>query len=387
LINIKKDQNVKIILSSLSLVQVIKNNIKGGGDILDKSYRKILNKYRNKMLPLNHVVGIGFGKKIKSNRTTEEDAIIIMVDKKLPEEELGKSDLVPQTLDNIKTDVQEIGILKLLSVPRSKKYRPAPGGVSIGHYKISAGTLGAIVQDNKTGEPLILSNNHVLANITNGRDGRAKTGDAILQPGSHDKGSNDDVIGHLERFIPLKPSKGIFNSPTNIVDCAVAKPTNKDIVENNILGIGKINGVKEAEIDMNIIKSGRTTGVTEGTVRAIDSTVNVNIGENKEAIFTDQIVTSPISQGGDSGSLVLDKDRNAVGLLFAGSNNATVCNKISNVMEELNIGFFKKEKDGDEKEEKDMDEEDINEQYKKPISSNIFLILILLILGYGLKST
>jgi len=347
---------------------------------LDNSYRKILNKYRNKILPLNHVIGIGYGKKIKNNRATEEDAIVIMVDKKLPEEQLEKRDLVPQTLENIITDVQETGTLKLLKVPRNKKYRPAPAGVSIGHYKISAGTLGAIVKDNKTGEPLILSNNHVLANITDGHDGRAKTGDPILQPGSHDKGSSDDVIGHLERFIPLKPSKGIFNSPTNIVDCAVAKPTNKDIVENNILGIGKVNGVKEAEINMNILKSGRTTGVTEGTVRAIDSTVNVDIGENKESVFTDQIVTSPISQGGDSGSLVLDKDRNAVGLLFAGSNNATVCNKISNVMEELKIGFFKEEKDGDE--------EDISEQYKKTtLPYTIFLILILLVLGvYGHKS-
>ncbi len=323
------------------------------------------------MLPLNHVVGIGYGKKMKNNRTTEEDSIVIMVDKKLPEEQLGTKDLVPQRLGHIKTDVQEVGTIKLLNIPRSKKYRPAPGGVSIGHYKISAGTLGAVVKDNKTDEPLILSNNHVLANITNGYDGRAKIGDPILQPGSYDKGSDEDVIGHLERYIPLKPKKGIFNSPTNIVDCAVAKPTGKDLIENNILGIGKTNDVKEAEIDMNIIKSGRTTGVTEGTVRAIDSTVTVNIGEDQEAVFTDQIVTSPISQGGDSGSLVLDKDQNAIGLLFAGSNNATVCNKISNVMKELKIDFFKEEKD----------ETNTNEHKKNgPQFHNLFLILILLIL-------
>ncbi len=251
------------------------------------------------MLPLNHVVGIGYGKKMKGNRITKEDSIVIMVDKKLPEEQLETRDLVPQTLGYIKTDVQEVGTIQLLNVPRSKKYRPAPGGVSIGHYKISAGTLGAVVKDNKTGEPLILSNNHVLANITNGYDGRAKKGDPILQPGSYDKGNNDeDVIGHLERYIPLKPNKGILNSPTNIVDCALARPTHKDLIENSILGIGKINEVKEAEINMDIIKSGRTTGITEGTVRAIDSTVTVSIDENQEAIFTDQIVTSPISRGG-----------------------------------------------------------------------------------------
>jgi hypothetical protein len=36
-------------------------------------------------------------------------------------------------------------------------------GVSIGHYKGTAGTAGCLVKDKKTGEILILSNAHVLA--------------------------------------------------------------------------------------------------------------------------------------------------------------------------------------------------------------------------------
>lgn len=349
------------------------------------------------MLPLNHVVGIGYGKKYKRKRRTEEDSIVILVDKKLPIEHLEEKDMVPQALGHLKTDVQEIGSLELLNAPRSGRYRPAPGGVSIGHYKISAGTLGAIVKDKKSGSPLILSNNHVLANITNGNDGRSKIGDPILQPGSHDKGSQDnDVIGHLKRFVPLKSNTGIFGSSTNIVDCAVATPIDEDIIDSEIVGVGNINGIREAEVDMNIIKSGRTTGVTEGVVRTIDSTVTVNIDNNRQAVFTDQIVTSPISKGGDSGSLVLDRDRNAVGLLFAGSNKATVCNKISNVMNELNIEFFgvreeenkpgeKKEK-GNKKDNKkrkpkiDDQKNEINSNY------NILLLFILLIFAIHIIS-
>lgn len=323
------------------------------------------------MLPLNHVVGIGYGKKIKHNRKTDQDSIIILVDTKVPLNQLDKKDLVPEKLGPMKTDVQEVGRLELLSTPRNQRYRPAPGGVSIGHYKISAGTLGAVVRDKKTGEPLILSNNHVLANITNGHDGKAQKGDPILQPGSYDKGKeDDDVIGHLERYIPLKPTKNVFIPPLNIVDCAVARPVNHEAIEDDILGIGTINGVINPEIDMRVMKSGRTTGVTEGTIRAIDSTVNVNIDGEQKAVFTDQIVTSPLSQGGDSGSLVLDKDRNAVGLLFAGSNQATVCNKIKNVMNQLDIDFFTEKNDEEQEEPAKKAEGNKKDNIKKRENKN-----------------
>lgn len=319
------------------------------------------------------MVGVGYGKKVKGNRKTNEDSIVIMVDKKIPEKTLLKKDIIPQKLGHIKTDVQEVGILKLLKTSRSKKYRPAPGGVSIGHYKVTAGTLGTIVKDNRSGEPLILSNNHVLANITNGHDGRSQIGDPILQPGSYDDGrKKDDVIGNLVRYVPLKSNNNMFSAPTNLVDCALARPINKEIIDYSILGIGKINGVTDPELDMKVIKSGRTTGVTEAKIRAIDSTVRVNLDDTRKAMFTDQIITSPFSEGGDSGSLVLDTNNNTVGLLFAGSSKASVCNKITNVMKELDIDFFLNEKESKY--------EATKQKYGSGVHS-IFLILVLLVLS------
>jgi hypothetical protein len=44
--------------------------------------------------------------------------------------------------------------------------------------------------------------------------------------------------------------------------------------------------------------------------------------------FEDQIITSAMSQGGDSGSLLLDMSQQIVGLLFAGSNSVTIHNPI-----------------------------------------------------------
>ncbi len=55
------------------------------------------------------------------------------------------------------------------------------------------------------------------------------------------------------------------------------------------------------------------------------------------ARFIDQIVTTNISAGGDSGSLVSTLDNVAVGLLFAGSAVATILNQIENVRSLLRV--------------------------------------------------
>ena len=55
------------------------------------------------------------------------------------------------------------------------------------------------------------------------------------------------------------------------------------------------------------------------------------------ARFRDQIVTTNMSAGGDSGSLVTTLDNVAVGLLFAGPSIATIVNQIENVRSLLRV--------------------------------------------------
>ncbi len=331
-------------------------------------YREIINKYKKSLLGLDHVVGVGYGVKEKKGRKTGEEAIIVLVSKKMPSNRLNKRDIIPAAVGDYKTDVIEIGELDFME-SRTVRMRPAQPGISIGHYKVSAGTLGAVVRDKRSGKPMILSNNHVLANITNGRDGRAKVGDPILQPGKYDDGSNpEDIIGHLARFVPVRTSedgetcpiagaveklanflihffkphyylKFLKESASNLVDCALAKPTEDKVLRSEILGIGEIKGIREPEVGMKVRKSGRTTGVTRGEIKAINSTVEVRMSQTEVAVFEDQFITEPISKAGDSGSLVVDMDNNVVGLLFAGSDKATVSNRITNVMDALEIEF------------------------------------------------
>ena len=73
------------------------------------------------------------------------------------------------------------------------RWRPASGGVSIGHINITAGTLGCLAT--RDGELFILSNNHVLANSN-----AAQKGDPIIQAGRYDGGTLDGQIATLEDF-------------------------------------------------------------------------------------------------------------------------------------------------------------------------------------------
>jgi hypothetical protein len=64
----------------------------------------------------------------------------------------------------------------------------------------------------------------------------------------------------------------------------------------------------------------------------------VSYGTNRTAQFDGQIITGPMSQGGDSGSLLVADDlRAAVGLLFAGSSQSTIHNPIQAVLDALEV--------------------------------------------------
>jgi len=332
--------------------------------------RSVLQKHKGKLLNMKNVVGVGIGYKESVAVSTGEPklGVVVLVRQKEPETQLEAHNVVPKDLDGIVTDVIEVGNIRMLG--RTGRGTPAQPGVSIGHYKVTAGTFGALVKDRKTGEPLILSNNHVLANGSNGRDGRAQMGDPVLIPGPHDGGLLDkDVVGKLYRFEPVE--KTVTQSTCaraaaaelwanalcrlvapaymvkffreaesgNTVDAALAKPDNPKAVKSQIMEIGEVDGVGEAEVGMTVIKSGRTTGVTQGRVKAVNATVQVEMGDGAEAVFHDQILADSMSQGGDSGSLVVDERRRAIGLLFAGSDKVTVFNKIQNVMDKLDVTF------------------------------------------------
>jgi hypothetical protein len=290
-----------------------------------RSMRRVLERSRKGLLKKANVVGVGIGEKITGGLPVGRMSLKVYVEKKIKKSRLAKSDLVPQKLSQIETDVEAVGKIKPLA--NMARMRPALGGASIGHYKITAGTLGCLVRDKKTGRNFILSNNHVLAN-SNG----AKKGDIIIQPGTADGGkAPEDRIANLERWIKID-----FTDAGNLVDSSVAVPVSEEVVKPEIASIGAPRGVSKARLKMIVQKSGRTTGHTVGKIKDTNATMKVSYGR-KTAVFRDQILTTAMSQGGDSGSLVLDEKNRAVGLLFAGSDLATLCNPIQEVLRLLEV--------------------------------------------------
>lgn len=197
--------------------------------------------------------------------------------------------------------------------------RPLLIGSSVGHIAVTAGTLGAFVK--RGSGVLILSNNHVLAN-----EDEAKVGDTVLQRATYDGGLDPrDRVGMLAASVRLK-TRG-----ANFVDAALARIDAG--VEHDATLLRRLVGGRDRRLaglgpefldeGVTVYKTGRTTGVTKGRVTAFDVdnvVVNYDVGNLR---FDGQIEIEgtgkrPFSDGGDSGSLILDEDMLAVGLLFAG---------------------------------------------------------------------
>lgn len=247
--------------------------------------------------------------------------------------------------DSLPVNVHVTGIID--SQPHRHRERPAPGGISVGHYKITAGTLGCLARGRRTPRNrrlLMLSNNHVLANSNN-----ARFGDNIIQPGRYDGGVNPrDRIAILERFVRID-----FSGRPNLVDCATGWCWPKLVRREEIYRSGgawryfRISSTPRACRQGLIVgKSGRTTQLTVGRVTGCNETIRVNFGPAGVAVFRSQIairgLRGDFSRGGDSGSVIWtwDSRRNPVGLLFAGGNGYTFANKIQYVLSALDINLY-----------------------------------------------
>src|SRR5207302_4633823 len=151
-----------------------------------------------RIIAKKNVVAVGISEKISKKRATGKLAVTFYVEKKVAKNKLRGDDMIPPTMPEvlsgpqaIPTDVIVIGRLK----PEVNALRnPVQPGNSIGHVKITAGTLGALVT--KGQRVHLLSNSHVLA-----RSGLAKKGDDILYPGPEDGGKSPaDLVAKLSGF-------------------------------------------------------------------------------------------------------------------------------------------------------------------------------------------
>jgi hypothetical protein len=289
-----------------------------------------------------NIVGVGIGAKIESgSNIIAEEAVRIYVHVKIPKNQLASPDVIPEEFNGLPTDVIEVGDViayqTLKSWQRFGTNRPTSCGVSVGHPQVTAGTLGCLVE--KDGDHFILSNNHVLADSNN-----ATIGDTIIQAGRIDGGASPNSdIAVLSAFKSID-----FNGADNDIDAAIAKigDSNQTLVEPEIIDIGlpKTNTKLPARY-LSVRKHGRTTGHTIGFIEDVSADIDIRYG-SKIASFVNLIAIKgagsvPFSQGGDSGSLIVDAvTLNPVGLLFAGDNNFTWANPIDSVLDYFGVNII-----------------------------------------------
>jgi len=227
--------------------------------------------------------------------------------------------------------------------------RPLQVGASVGHVDVTAGTIGAFVRRGRA--TYLLSNNHVLAN-----EGLAKAGDWILQRAAYDGGKQPaDRVARLRFWVKLKPTGANFvDAALAAIEAGVKRDagTLRGLVsgkDRTLAGLGP-DFVDEGE---TVHKIGRTTGPTKGRVTAFDLDnviVNYDVGNLR---FDNQIEiegtgSRPFSDGGDSGSMIVNADMQAIALLFAGGEvggsnglGLTYANPMHRVLADLKATILK----------------------------------------------
>lgn len=225
-----------------------------------------------------------------------------------------------------------------------QKIRPIKAGVSEIHNESTAATGGqfpAVVTDTEKavwhesvdrGDIVRTSNNHVYNLV-----GDADLGDKIIQPSPIDGGDLEDTVGELVGYVPIEDGVTVDIAARSIND----EDSKNDVMNYESFDGRIFTGDYEDLRGRTLVKSGRTTGVTEGNIVMTNASIDVNMGDGETTTFRDMMITDNMGAGGDSGSPAFLKDsQEFCCVLFAGSPAATIYCKVENVEEEFGIEYI-----------------------------------------------
>jgi hypothetical protein len=374
---------------------------------------KVKRRHENQLLVRKNVLGCSVGLKQVGGEYTNTHCIVVYVS---PKEDVDKKDSIPDRLDGIQTDVQELkphtkglGITSI--APYS--YRPAKEETCLEIQKIAAVNMKLLNKvDLAISAYISLDELHAAAKqsglfvreLENQLKQRprfaAKAGASTgryLEPIESIYPGAATFMRTLIRIHRLhsKGQRRIFlYRIRNMLDHLHLLTQYKHLLPyDEVSGIGKIKGFTEPRLSMRVLKSGRTTGVTEGMVAGIDASLFVDYPIGKalgrgspdfgepifspspldggrfpsdirgflsgyvpirfpieekpnlcndfhpsyeRTLFIEQIVTTAKVLPGDSGAPLTTKDLKAIGMLFAGSANLSFYNTMKNVIKHFN---------------------------------------------------
>ncbi len=278
------------------------------------------------------VISVTVGVKETGDAVTQEVVFRVYVARKKSPAELAPGEMIPDQVLGVRTDVNELPIPT--NFLDDDKYRPIVGGIQIANEKTGAmGTLGCFAQLNSDRSIVALSNHHVMMH------GDPPLGVKIGQPSvSCCCCCKGNIVGE------------VLNATSNgRIDCAIARITGAAGFVNEILDIGLVFGSVAANPDgttvtnlQRVLKRGRTTGLTIGTVVDPDAPTAANPAENIPA-RTGQILIRHVdnaknfSEKGDSGSAIVDEQNVVVGLLWGGAGNVSIACRITEVATAMGV--------------------------------------------------
>ncbi len=282
-----------------------------------------------------NVSSIGIGYKVRQGKRTDEVCVQFTVDTKATPEQFEALNTapLPESVSvagiTVRTDVLQRSYRPDFRVvaeadvdARKTRIDPVRPGVSVGHPTITCGTIGAIVYDRETGTPYALSNWHVL------HGGEGALGDAVVQPGTHDDNrTQHNGLGALVR-------SHLGGAGGGAVAAIEGRGIDPAIIDLDVAP----NELGDPELGDKVVKSGRTTGVTHGVVRRVDTIAKIDYGGATGTVEVGCVEIGvdsarrahddEISKGGDSGAAWLFKSANGrpttvlAGLHFAGEGGA-----------------------------------------------------------------
>jgi hypothetical protein len=223
--------------------------------------------------------------------------------------------------------------------PDGAKYAPVIGGVQLGLRRIigglaTRGTLGCVFRDRSSGEPVAISNAHVL--LGDIASGGYALGDVIQQPApATDPPPISERIGTLLRWqfpntsalFPSLGSGGMSGAWDGAV-CSIDEGRGVSVGE--IAEIGTVTGIGTARLGDTVRKRGYCTRLTFGKVSGLFGSYAVfdpngnflwwMLGQIAIDVIPDPDLNPDgiWSNSGDSGSVVVNEANEIIGLHHAG---------------------------------------------------------------------
>lgn len=275
-----------------------------------KSLERAMKKHQDALLKIEGVVGCGISYRQRAGVPVPERCVVVLVEKKLAPDQLGRDrPPIPAVLEVdgalVPTDVVETGKFQL---------KAAPGSTVSSDSTHARGTLGCFAEDRDGNGPVALTSMHLL------------DGDVDEFPG------NPPSSRTIRFSSGSQPLGRLLRGTRTRVDAAKIS-VDSGLVTRMLPEIGELRGARAVDVtaDANISVSmpGAVSGVLHG--RIVIPLAIVTELPNLDPC----IITSIPARKGDSGALLVDTARMALGLLVGGSDVLNAFTPISTVLSEV----------------------------------------------------